>query len=231
SQRRIKGCGELLIAIPNEEPERFRGISECPRQLPRLLCHPGRRRRRRTAGEVHAATPQFDAEEHVQPLQPDGLDREEINRQQTLTVHADKLAPGRSPSSADSPETRLLQPSTHRRWRDAHPETFQLADDPLVTPSRVFARETQGKRPDITPNRPATTSACVRPAFRDQVSMPAEQRRGRDEERVPAGARGQPTGGSQQEPVDWCDCRSTHPPPQDCELVSQDQDLQLLEVV
>jgi len=35
----------------------------------------------RASGKVHAAAPQLDEEEHVQPLQPDGLDREEIDRE------------------------------------------------------------------------------------------------------------------------------------------------------
>src|SRR5262245_2370068 len=41
---------------------------------------------------------QLDEEEDVETLQPNRLDREEIDRQQTLAVSADELAPCRVPA-------------------------------------------------------------------------------------------------------------------------------------
>jgi hypothetical protein len=37
---------------------------------------------------MHTAAAQFDEEEHVQPLQPDRLHREEINREHTAPVRS-----------------------------------------------------------------------------------------------------------------------------------------------
>jgi hypothetical protein len=67
SKHLIKGRSELLIAISNQESEGLWAVREGPRQLPGLLRDPGRRRRRRTASQMHAPTPQFDEEEDIQP--------------------------------------------------------------------------------------------------------------------------------------------------------------------
>ena len=56
--------------------------------------------------------------------------------------------------------------------------------------------------------------------------MPAQQRRGRNQERVPAGAREQSTRGCQEDPVYGRDRRPTGLTPKDRELVSQHQDPQ-----
>jgi hypothetical protein len=47
---------------------------------------------------MHTAAAQLDEEEDVEALQPDRLDREEIDGQQTLPVCADELAPRRFPA-------------------------------------------------------------------------------------------------------------------------------------
>jgi hypothetical protein len=47
------------------------------------------------AGEMHAATAQFEEEQHVQPFQPDRIDCEEIDGEQTVSMRADELSPGR----------------------------------------------------------------------------------------------------------------------------------------
>jgi hypothetical protein len=42
---------------------------------------------------VHAAAAELDEEEDVESLQPDGLDREEVNSQEALPMGSDELAP------------------------------------------------------------------------------------------------------------------------------------------
>ena len=132
---------------------------------------------------------------------------------------------------ADRSNASLAQPRPHRRGGDADAEAFQLTNDALVAPSRVLAGEAEHQRANIPPNRSATTSAAVRPALRDQPAMPAKQRRGRDQERVPAGAREQSTRGCQEDPVYGRDRRPTGLTPKDRELVSQHQNLEILEVM
>jgi hypothetical protein len=84
----VEAPRELRVAIPNQESDGLLAIRQRPGQLARLLRDPRRGRRRRTTGQVHPATPQFNEEQHVQPLQPHRVDREEIHGEYLLTVDA-----------------------------------------------------------------------------------------------------------------------------------------------
>src|SRR5262249_59207444 len=110
----VERPGKLLIAMSNQKPEGLRTIGKCPRELPCLLRHPCGRRRRRATGEVHPATPEFNEEEDVQSLQPDGLHGEEIPGEQMLMVRPHKLAPRHPASGADGANTCLAEPRAYR---------------------------------------------------------------------------------------------------------------------
>jgi hypothetical protein len=60
--------------------------------------------------------------------------------------------------------------------------------------------------------------------------MPAEQRAWGDEERAPARARKEPARGGEKGSIDWSQARSSDLTAQDGELVTEDDDLQLLEL-
>jgi SRSO17 transposase len=66
------------------------------------------------SGQVHTTAAQLNEEEHVEPLQPQRLHREEVDGQHAVAVCAHKLAPRRSPTRADWPKTRGPQPGPHR---------------------------------------------------------------------------------------------------------------------
>src|SRR4029450_7295227 len=83
------------------------------------------------------ATPQFNEEQHVQPLQPDRLDRKEIDSEETVTVRADELAPCLPAPRADRSNARAPQPRADGWGGEGRAKPFQLADDSLVAPSRV----------------------------------------------------------------------------------------------
>ena len=51
---------------------------------------------RRAAGQVHATTGDFDEEQHVQPLEPDGVDGKEIHCNGALRLRAQELTPRRT---------------------------------------------------------------------------------------------------------------------------------------
>src|SRR6266511_4097454 len=46
--------------------------------------------------KVDAPASELDEEEHVEPLQPDGLDREEVDGDHALRVSAQEVAPGKA---------------------------------------------------------------------------------------------------------------------------------------
>ena len=115
SEHLIKLIGEFLIPIANQKPQRFRALGQSPRQLTRLLDDPRGTRVRRATGHMHTAAAQFDEEEHVEALQPDRLDGEEVDGRQTLAVSANELAPRRFPAFTGRSETGGPEPRAHRR--------------------------------------------------------------------------------------------------------------------
>jgi len=77
----VKTRGEFLIPITNQESDWFRALRQGPRQLPGLLNDPRRARIGRATGQMHTPAAQLDEEEDIESLQPDRLDREEIDGQ------------------------------------------------------------------------------------------------------------------------------------------------------
>jgi hypothetical protein len=49
---------------------------------------------------MHTAAAQLDEEEDIEAVQPDRLDRKEIDRQHTLAVCADELAKAEGPGTS-----------------------------------------------------------------------------------------------------------------------------------
>ena len=68
----IETARELSITIANQKSDGVGTLRERPRDVPRLLRHPFAVGMGRAAGQVHATTGDFDEEQHVQPLEPDG---------------------------------------------------------------------------------------------------------------------------------------------------------------
>ena len=90
---RIEAARELAIVIANQEANRPFALGELPRQLSRLLSHPLPVGMRRAAGKVHTAAPDFDEEQHVQPLEPDCLDAEEVDGHHAVRLGTEELPP------------------------------------------------------------------------------------------------------------------------------------------
>jgi hypothetical protein len=110
--------------------------------------------------------------------------------------------------------------------RDAHADTRQLADDPLVAPTRVLARKAQhqftgrlrhrGPCPAVA-RRTSTASA--------KLAMPTEQRVRANEERRPALAAQQSAGRGKEHPVGLLQPRPRDLPAQNRQLVSKHHDV------
>ena len=112
----IETARELSIMVANQESDWVSTLGERPCDVPRLLRHPFAVGIRRAAGQVHATTGDFDEEQHVQPLEPDGVDgkRNPLQWRSSLAragTHAttdpcacllDRAAPRAAPSSQSS---------------------------------------------------------------------------------------------------------------------------------
>jgi hypothetical protein len=92
-KHRVETTGKFLIAIANQETNGLLTLRARPGQLPGLLRDPLLARMRGTAGQVHTTAAQLDEEQHVQPLQPDRLHREEVDRKHALSMRPNELAP------------------------------------------------------------------------------------------------------------------------------------------
>jgi hypothetical protein len=90
---RVETVGELAVVIPNQEPNRDGTLGDGPGHLPRLLRDPLVVRMRCAAGQMHPTTGDFDEEQHIQALQPDGVDRKEIHGHHAVRLRPQELTP------------------------------------------------------------------------------------------------------------------------------------------
>ncbi len=125
---------------------------------------------RRAAGEVHAAAPDFDEEEDIQTLEPNGIDAEKVHGDQAVGLSTEELPPRGAASRARWTELVLVQDLPDGGRRDDDAETLQFAHDALITPARVLACQ---------PDDHARTSRLIggRPARRGYVHRFATRRR------------------------------------------------------
>ena len=113
-----------------------------------------------------------------------------------------------------------------------NPSVRSSPGDPLVVPAAVLARESEDQLADLTADRRSPRARrWVGPAPRHELALPAHERVGRDEERTPALAREQPAGGGQERAVDGPKRGPRNLAPQDGELMTKNDDLELLELL
>ena len=208
-----------------------RSLVQRPGELAGLLGDPDAGRVRCTAGQVDAPAVELYEEQHVQPLQRDGLDGEEIDRDHALGLRPQKGTPRESGAVAGRPEPRLPQDLPHGRRRNGDAEAVQLADDPLIAPARVLARQAKDQRADLPADRRPTSANRINPAPGDEAPMPPQQRRWRDEEGSPARPRQQLTCRGKEDSIGRRQLRSTCLSAQYRELVSEHDELEFLEVL
>jgi hypothetical protein len=118
-----------------------------------------------------------------------------------------------------------------RRLRPCKAEPTQLADDALITPTRILTSQTQHQLTDLAGDRRSTNSARIGPAPRHEPAVPAKQRCRRDDKRPPARPRQQPTCRGKKESIGRPQLKSSHLTAQHRQLVAEHDDLQLLERV
>ena len=116
-----------------------------------------------------------------------------------------------------------------RRCRDAHADTGELADDPLVTPARVLTRKPQHQLTDLLGDRRSAGSPPgIHPPPAHELAMPAQQCLRADEERRPARLAEQSAGRSQEDAVTLVQPRMGDLAAKDRELVPENHNLELL---
>jgi len=117
-----------------------------------------------------------DEEEHVDPLQPKRLDREEITGERAGSLLAQERPPRLRPALGCRWNVSGAQHLAHRCRRDRKPEPLELAGDALIAPIRVLAGETKDQAPPRpSKRRPSRLPMRIRPAPRHQLTVPAQQ--------------------------------------------------------
>ena len=125
----VEVAGELAVAVADQEAKRPGLLLERPGELARLLGDPGAGRIGGAAGEMNAAAAELDDEEHVQSLQRDCLDDEEVDREHALPLLPEERSPGEPAPRAGRAEPRLTEDLLHSRGGHRDAEAVQLADD------------------------------------------------------------------------------------------------------
>lgn len=98
-------------------------------------------------------------------------------------MSAQELAPAELGASAGRGDARLSEDLGDRRCRDAYADTAELADDPLITPTRVCTRKAQHQLTDLLGERGSTGSPSgIGPPPAYELPMPAQRVRA-DEKR------------------------------------------------
>ena len=182
AKHRVERTREFLVAISDEKSRWFDPLRERPRELASLLRHPLCGGLARAARQVHATARELNEEEHIQSLEPDGLHGEEVDREHRAGVCAYELPPRHPPASASRPEPCFSQHLANRRPGHGDTESFHLADDPLISPSRIVSGETHNQLAHVASNPWSSSATSVCPSPGHEPPMPTEQRRWRDHE-------------------------------------------------
>lgn len=92
---RIEGVGELRVPVGDKELELPDAVFQVHEQVPGLLRHPRSGWVGGDAQDVDGAGGKLDHEQHVQAPEQDGVDVEQVARQDPLGLDGKELPPGR----------------------------------------------------------------------------------------------------------------------------------------
>jgi hypothetical protein len=87
----VEAGGVFSVAVSDQKPERPVEVHE---QVPGLLGDPWASRVLGEAEEVHASGGVFDAEEHVDALEQNGVEVQEVDGENAVGLIEEELAPG-----------------------------------------------------------------------------------------------------------------------------------------
>jgi hypothetical protein len=107
----------------------------------------------RAAGHVHAAATDFNEEQHIQPLEPDGIDAKEVDGNHAVSLALEEL-PATTYRAACRPDRAgAFATPFHRRRRHDQAKALQFTYDVLIPPVRVFTRQANDQGSNCTADR------------------------------------------------------------------------------
>ncbi len=100
----VEGRGELRVPVVEKEPHVPPFLLQIHDEVPGLLGDPSGVRVRRDSAQTDPSRAKLDPHKHVERLQPDRLDGEEVAGDGFMGLRFQELTPGR-PSSGSRPQT------------------------------------------------------------------------------------------------------------------------------
>src|SRR6266511_5090861 len=180
----VEITSELAVAVADEKPRPDAFVAKLHEQVARLLGHPAAVRVGRDPGEVDAPGRKLYEEQHVEALQEERVDGKEVALQDARRLSPQELAPVLLEPLRSRLDSCLLQNRPDGACGQVDPETDQLALDPPVAPARVLPRQAHHELTHLNASRWASGMPMrIRPAARNQLAMPTQDRRRRDEHR------------------------------------------------
>ncbi len=182
---------ELFVPVSDEELKTVISVVEVGHSVARLLRDPGGVGARAAPAEMDPPARMLDEEQDIDPLEQEGLDREQVARDDAVSLLAQELTPGNFAPARGRTQSVTPEQGSDRRRRDRNAESLELTLNAPVTPPRVLSRKAQDERLDIrVERRPSIPPRRITPPLAThQLPVPAQKRLGRDEEARPARAR------------------------------------------
>jgi hypothetical protein len=137
----VELTGELAVAVTDKKARAHVLVVKRHEQVARLLGHPAAIRIRRHTREVHAARRELDEEQHVEALQEQGVDGEEVALEDARRLSPQKLAPALLESLRSRLDPCFPEDRPYGAGGELDLEPDQLTLDPPVPPARVLPRQ------------------------------------------------------------------------------------------
>ena len=179
SARNIVSNASVNLVSRSRIRNRNRVVSliKIPCKLASLLCNPGFMRIRGTTGEMNTSGPKFDEEEHIDRLQKQRFDREEIAGQDLVFVVSHQVTPTRGTSTLW--RRRNVVPSQDvgdSFVTDSVAKLFEFTLNPIVAEIVILLCQSNHETFELSVNPGATATAgeIVCPFAFHQLTMPLQ---------------------------------------------------------
>lgn len=110
SEDGVEAGGVFGVPVPDQEPKRCLEVHE---QVTGLLGHPRPGRVLGEAKKVHSSSGVLDTDKHVEPLAQEGVDMQEVDRENAASLCGEELSPTRSGPSRCGRQACMEQDGAH----------------------------------------------------------------------------------------------------------------------
>ena len=143
----IERGGELAVAVPDQKPELGCAVAEVHQKVARLLGHPGTMGVGSDSQDVGATGRLFDHKQHIQPLEQQGVDTEEVRGENAPGLHPQELPPAGPVAARGGIDAGSFETRPHGTGCYLVAELGEFAVDAPVTLSGVLGGQPQDQPP------------------------------------------------------------------------------------